>query len=57
MTNINALQIIWNTLHEARQTDIDNGCLSKIDDHQWDSICEAMAHLHEELSVMHEEID
>jgi hypothetical protein len=50
MTNLNSLQILWDKLHDYRE-------VSEIDDYQWDSICEAMAHLHEELGVMHEEID
>lgn len=56
MTNGEVLQILWDALHEARQTDIDNGYHSKIDDNQWDSICAAMAHLHEQFVIDHEDI-
>ncbi len=56
MTNLETLQIIWDALHDARQTDIDNGYHSNIDDDRWDSICTAMAHLHEHFNINHEDI-
>ena len=56
MTNLETLQIIWDALHDARQSDIDNGYHSNIDDERWDSICTAMAHLHEHFNINHEDI-
>ena len=50
MTNLNSLQILWDRLQDYRQT-------AEIPDNQWDSICEAMAHLHEVLDIDHEEIN
>ncbi len=47
MTNLETLQIIWNALHDARPN---------IDNNQWDSICSAMAHLHEHFNINHEDI-
>ena len=55
MDNKYALQTIWDALHEFRVSCIPEG--EAIFNEQWDAICEAMARLHEELEVPHEEID
>ena len=51
MNNTEILKTIWDALHEYRED-----CISTVDgDDQWDDICLAMALLHENLNVSHED--
>jgi hypothetical protein len=59
MSNKEALQIIWDALYvcEYHMQEGHGVFHSDNDQQKWDEICEAMARLHEELDVPHEDID
>ena len=49
------LKVIWDALYAYREDCIPEGDLMY--DEQWDEICTAMAHIHEELGIEHKDID
>jgi hypothetical protein len=55
MSNLQALTIIWNVLHDYRENNISEG--EQANDRAWDDITYAMAVIHESLDINHEEID
>ena len=54
MENLEALKIVWDALHMARENCISEGIPEN--DEQWDDICHAMAIIHETLEIDQSEI-
>jgi hypothetical protein len=54
MENLEALKIVWDALHMARENCISEGIPEN--DEQWDDICHAMAIIHESLEIDQSEI-
>ena len=55
MNNLQALSIVWNALHDYRESVISEG--EQANDDAWGEITHAMAILHESLDIDHEEVD
>ena len=53
-TSLEALKIVWDALHMAREDCISEGIPEN--DAQWDDICHAMAIIHESLEIEQSEI-
>ena len=49
------LGVIWNALHAHRETTIPEG--TPVNDAAWDEITTAMAWVHDELGVDHDEVE
>jgi len=54
MSNLQALTIIWNVLHDYRENNISEG--EQANDRAWDEITHAMAIIHESLDIAQEDI-